>query len=54
MSSIQISYLEKQILAKDPLVLQTFEILKEHVEGKFQISSDSDIKVVLGAYQNYY
>ena len=54
MANIQISYLEKQILAKDPLIIQTFEILKEHAEDKFEISSDSDIKVVLRAYQSYF
>ena len=42
MANLQILYLEKQVLAKDPLVLTTFEILREHVDGVLEVTSDSD------------
>ena len=50
MENLQMSYLEKKILANDPVIVKSFEILKEHAECKFEIPSDSDIKVVLRAY----
>ena len=54
MANIQISHLEKQLLNKDPIVLKTFEILKEHAEGILEVTSDSDLKLVLRVYQSYY
>ena len=54
MANLQMSYLEKKILTNDPVIIKTFEILKEHAEANFEVSSDSDIKVVLRAYQTYF